>query len=168
MNSAVPERGTPASTAEDSITSTPTPGWEHFTHAADIGVRSYGRDEAEAFTQAALALIAVISDPRRIEAHEAISLECRAPALELLLVEWLNALIDAIATRHMLFCAFDVHLLGHHLHATVWGESLDPARHQPAVEIKGATYTELRVAELQPDRWLAQCVIEVCDRASPA
>ena len=137
------------------------PAWEHFAHAADVGVRGYGRDPDEAFAQTALAMIAAITAPQRIEAREAISIECRAPDLELLLVDWLNAVIFEIATRHMLFCAFDVHLLGHHLHATAWGERLDPARHQPAVEIKGATYTELRVAELGPELWLAQCVVDV-------
>lgn len=137
------------------------PGWEHFPHAADIGVRGYGRDADEAFAQAALAMTAVIADPHSIEPHETITLECRAPDLEYLLVEWLNTLVYETATRHMLFCAFNVHILGHHLHATVWGESIDPVRHQPAVEVKGATFTELRVAELAPEVWIAQCVVDV-------
>lgn len=137
------------------------PGWEHFAHGADIGVRGYGHDIAEAFAQTALSMSAAIADPRCIEAREAISVECRAPDAELLLVDWLNALIHEIANRHMLFCAFDVHLLGHHLHATVWGERLDFARHRPAMETKAATFTELRVAELAPDVWLAQCVVDV-------
>ncbi|HEY9199480.1 MAG TPA: archease [Gammaproteobacteria bacterium] len=137
------------------------PRWEHFAHAADIGVRGYGHDVDEAFAQAALAMIAVIADPQRIEAHEAFSIECRAPDLEFLLVDWLNALVYEIATRHMLFCAFDVHILGHHLHATVWGERIDIARHLPVVEVKGATFTELRVAEFAPDQWIAQCIVDV-------
>lgn len=135
--------------------------WEHFPHAADIGVRGYGRDVDEAFAQTALAMTAVIADPHSIEPHETLTVECRAPDLEYLLVEWLNTLVYEIATRHMLFCAFDVHIFGHHLHATVWGERIDPARHQPAVEVKGATFTELRVAELTPGQWLAQCVVDV-------
>lgn len=139
----------------------PTVGWEHFAHAADIGVRGYGRTPDEAFAQTALALTAVITDPLRIQAHCAITLECRAPDLELLLVDWLNALIFEMATRHLLFCAFDVHIHGHHLHATAWGEALDIARHQPTVEVKGATFTELRVTANGPDAWLAQCVVDV-------
>ncbi len=102
------------------------PSWEHFAHQADIGVRGYGHCPEEAFNQTALALIAVITDPRCIEPHETLTLECRAPDLELLLVDWLNALIYEIATRHLLFCAFDVSINGHHLHATAWGETIDP------------------------------------------
>lgn len=137
------------------------PAWEHFSHQADIGVRGYGHSPAEAFNQAALAMIAVMTDPRSIQPHETITLECRAPDLELLLADWLNALIHEIATRHTLFCAFDVHINGHHLHATAWGETLDPLRHQPAVEIKGATFTELRVQAIDMDHWLAQCVVDI-------
>lgn len=150
---AAPEKMTPLSR--------PVPRWEHFAHAADIGVRGYGRDADEAFAQTALAMTAVIAEPQHIEPHEAITLECRAHDLEFLLIEWLNALVYETATRHMLFCAFDVHILGHHLHATAWGERIDPARHQPAVEVKGATFTELRVAELAPEVWVAQCVVDV-------
>ncbi|HWS02470.1 MAG TPA: archease [Gammaproteobacteria bacterium] len=137
------------------------PSWEHFAHQADIGVRGYGHCPEEAFNQTALALIAVITDPRCIEPHETLTLECRAPDLELLLVDWLNALIFEIATRHMLFCAFDVSIKGHHLHATAWGETIDPARHQPAVEVKGATLTELHVEAIEEDLWMAQCVVDV-------
>lgn len=137
------------------------PCWEHFAHAADIGVRGYGRTPEEAFAQAALAMTAVITDPQRIEAHETVTLECRAPDLELLLTDWLNALVFMMATRHLLFCGFDVRITGHHLHATAWGEPLDAERHQPAVEVKGATFTELRVACLGPELWLAQCVVDV-------
>jgi len=143
------------------VTPPHAPSWEHFAHQADIGVRGYGHCPAEAFNQAALALIAVITDPRCIEPHETLTLECRAPDLELLLVDWLNALIYEIATRHLLFCAFDVSINGHHLHATAWGETIDPARHQPAVEVKGATFTELHVEAIEEDLWMAQCVVDV-------
>jgi SHS2 domain-containing protein len=37
---------------------------------------------------------------------------------------------------------------------------VDRARHAPAVEAKGATFTELRVAE-RKGGWIAQCVIDV-------
>lgn len=63
-----------------------------------------------------------------------------------------------MATRQMLFSRFEVHIRSQHLHATVWGEAIDIARHQPAVEVKGATYTELLVKQDENGIWLAQCV----------
>jgi tRNA nucleotidyltransferase (CCA-adding enzyme) len=135
--------------------------WEHFPHGADIGVRGIGATLAEAFAEAAVALIAVVSDPARIAAITAVDIRCAAPDDELLLADWLNALIYEMATRHLLFGRFDVRLGDHALAATAWGEPLDVARHRPAVEVKGATYTALSVARRADGLWVAQCVVDV-------
>ena len=136
------------------------PSWEHFEHDADIGVRGHGATKAEAFEQAATALMAVITDPQGITAEQAVSLRCEAPDDELLLVDWLNQLIFEMATRHLLFGRFEVHLEDGRLEATAWGEPVQVERHRPAVEIKGATYTALRVAE-ERGNWIAQTVVDV-------
>ncbi len=135
--------------------------WEHFEHRADIGVRGVGDTLAEAFAQAAVALCAIVTDPARVRPREAVTLHCEAPDRELLLVDWLNALIFEMATRRMLFSRFDVHLEDGRLRARAWGEPLEVARHRPAVEVKGATYTELRVCRDAQGRWVAQCVVDV-------
>ena len=36
--------------------------WEHFAHEADMDLRGFGENKAEAFQQAALAMTAVITD----------------------------------------------------------------------------------------------------------
>lgn len=136
-------------------------GWEHFKHGADIGVRGSGASPGEAFEQAAIALTAVITDPARVAPRTAFGFECTAPDLELLLADWLNALIYAMATRSVLFARFAVAIDGASLKATAWGEPLDRARHQPAVEVKGATYTALSVARRDDGSWVAQCVVDV-------
>ena len=135
-------------------------GWEHYEHGADIGVRGVGASKAEAFEQAALALTAVIADPAAVQQRERVALACEAPDDELLLAEWLNALVYEMATRRMLFSRFAVRLEGTRLTAEAWGEAVDAARHHPAVEVKGATYTTLRVAQ-EGDGWLAQTVVDV-------
>ncbi|MDO8263446.1 MAG: archease [Gallionella sp.] len=138
-----------------------TARWEHFPHQADIGVRGLGATLDQAFEQAALALTAVITDPADVAPGEMIRLSCAAPDVELLLVDWLNILIYEMATRNMLFSRFEVHLEGDRLTAQAWGEALEVARHHPAVEIKGATYTALKVAQQPDGGWLAQCVVDV-------
>lgn len=138
-----------------------TAHWEHFPHEADIGVRGLGATLGQAFEQAALALTAVIVDPAAVAPRETIRLSCEAPDDELLLVDWLNTLIYEMVTRNMLFSRFEVHLDGERLSAQVWGEALDSGRHHPAVEVKGATYTALRVARQPDGGWLAQCVVDV-------
>ncbi len=135
--------------------------WEHFEHGADIGVRGLAPSKAGAFEQAALALTAVITDPGRVAAHDTVVIDCEAADDELLLVSWLNALILEMAVRRMLFARFHVAIDGPHLHATAAGELLSRERHQPAVEVKGATFTALRVAQTDSGLWLAQTVVDV-------
>lgn len=136
-------------------------GWEHFRHGADIGVRGWGDSPAEAFRQAALALTSVITDIGHVRSHLPVTVECRAPDDDLLLLDWLNALVFEMATRRMLFGRFDVQVGPGTLTATAWGEPVDVVRHQPAVEIKGATATELMVRPAPGGGWIAQCVVDV-------
>ena len=86
---------------------------------------------------------------------------CEAPDAELLLADWLNALVYEMATRKMLFGRFRVQIDGTRLTAEAWGEQTDVARHHPAVEVKGATYTTLRVAQQEDGMWIAQTVVDV-------
>jgi SHS2 domain-containing protein len=136
------------------------PSWEHFAHDADIGLVGIGPTKAEAFRQAALALTAVVTDPTSVRTVAAVPVVCRAPDDELLLVEWLNALVYEMAVRSMLFGDFRVELAGGELRATALGERVDPGRHEPAVEIKGATLTALGVSPVTGG-WRAQCVVDV-------
>ena len=135
--------------------------WEHFPHETDVGVRGLGATLEEAFEQAALALTAVLTDLAAVNSRAMIRLSCEAPDIELLFADWLNALVYEMVTRNMLFSRFEVHLEGNRLSAKAWGEALDVARHRPAVEIKGATYTALKVAQQSGGGWLAQCVVDV-------
>ncbi len=135
--------------------------WEHFHHEADIGILGRGDSREAAFEEAAVALTAVITDPATVSCRETVNIDCEAPDQELLFVDWLNALVYEMATRRMLFCRYRVGLDGTRLYATACGESIDIKRHQPAAEVKGATYTGLAVTEDRPGEWRAQCVVDV-------
>jgi SHS2 domain-containing protein len=107
-----------------------------------------------------LALTAVITDPACVHPVTPVPVFCEAGSDELLLVEWLNALVYEMAVRTMLFGDFVVEIEGGTLRATAYGEPVDPVRHEPAVEVKGATLTALQVAE-SPGGWRVQCVVDV-------
>ena len=134
--------------------------WEHFPHEADVGVRGFGRTAAEAFEQAAAALTAVVTQAE-VKPNVSVEVNCEAPDLELLFVEWLNAIIYEMAIRNMLFGRFSVRIDGTRLEGTLWGEPVDVARHAPACEPKGATYTALSVAADKNGLWSAACVVDV-------
>lgn len=136
-------------------------GWEHFPHGADVGVRGFGPTREAAFEQAARAMTAALVELDGVEPKERVVIDCEAPDEELLLVDWLNAIVYEIATRRMLFSRFAVDIEDDHLSGEAWGEKIDAERHHPAVEVKGATYTMLKVALGEDGRWVAQCVIDV-------
>ena len=136
-------------------------GWEHFSHGADIGVRGFGPTKEVAFEQVARALTAVVTDPDSVQASEPVPITCDASTDDVLMVDWLNALIYEMATRRMLFNRYDVAIRNGRLTATAWGEPVDRARHEPAVEVKGATYTSLRVERQDDGVWRAECVVDV-------
>lgn len=136
-------------------------GWEHFPHDADMGIRGFGITKPQAFEQAALALTAVVTDPQRVASQMERHFTCEAPDDELLLVDWLNALIYEMACGHIVFGQFDVTITDHHLDGIARGETVDRMKHEPAVEIKGATYTELVVQHIEGNGWVAQCIVDV-------
>jgi len=135
-------------------------GWEHFPHDADIGVRGWGASAAEAFEQAACALSGIVTQAE-IEPQLAVEVTCEAPDLELLFVEWLNAVIYEMAVRRMLFGRFRATISDGRLDGTLWGEPVDVERHAPACEPKGATYTALKVGKDADGRWFAACIVDV-------
>jgi tRNA nucleotidyltransferase (CCA-adding enzyme) len=135
--------------------------WEHFPHDADLGVRGFGATPAAAFEQVANAMMAAITDLAQIRPTETIDIRCAAPTLDIMLVDWLNALIYEMADRRMIFGAFEVQIENGFLNGRAHGEPISRERHAPAVEVKGATFTELAVKEDQPGRWRAQCVVDV-------
>jgi len=141
-------------------TNAPKPGWEQFPHDADVGLRGFGATVEQAFEQTAMALTAVVTDAE-IAPRIALDVHVEAPDIELLLVEWLNAIIYEMAVRRMLFGRFAVHVAGTRLQATLWGEPVDIARHAPACEPKGATLTALHVGADQQGLWSASCVVDV-------
>lgn len=106
-------------------------------------------------------MTAVVADPGSVAPRQLVELRCEAPDDELLFVDWLNALIYEMATRHMLFSRFEVETDGRGLRGKAWGENVDVARHRPGIEIKGATYTSLHVGRSPEGSWTAECVVDV-------
>lgn len=134
--------------------------WEHFPHQADIGIKASGDSLSKAFEDAAVGLTAIITEPKNIDARESIKIKCTGENEEILLVNWLNAIIYETAVRKMLFGKFNVRIDNLKLSATIWGEKINPEKHCPAVEPKAVTYNQLNVRK-ENNKWFVQCVIDV-------
>ena len=136
------------------------PCYETFEHGADVGIRGKGRTLEEAFANGAKALFALMADLSTIEPQKEIRVECTAPDIETLFMVWLNQLIALADIEKMVLCEFSVTIKDKNLTATARGESISPQKHDLGVEVKGATFTMLRVFQ-EAGYFVAQCVVDV-------
>jgi SHS2 domain-containing protein len=135
--------------------------WELYSHPSDIGVRGLGATREEAFAQAALALTSVITDLEKVQAKEAVEIECKEEDDDLLFLCWLSTLLYEMDTRRMLFSRFEIQAIEGGIKAKAWGERVEVARHEPAVEVKAATYADLKAERQSDGTWIAQCIVDV-------
>jgi SHS2 domain-containing protein len=134
--------------------------YETFEHEADIGVRGFGKTLGEAFENGAKAMFSVMLDVKHVEAKEEVEVKCSAPDEETLFVEWLNELLTQASLREMAFSDFTIEFLKDGaLDGKARGERLDQKKHKINVEVKGATYSMLRV--YKNDLYVAQCIVDV-------
>jgi SHS2 domain-containing protein len=139
---------------------------ENFEHKADIGVRGKGKTMEEAFVGGALSMMGVMFELKNVKALRAIDIECTAQDLEALFVEWLNHILSKRDLETMVFARFEVKVSGKEgdltLSGKAWGEGYDPSRHEPKIEVKAATYSQLKVyKEESTGLFVAQCIVDV-------
>lgn len=114
----------------------------------------------QAFEMAAYALTAVVTDPKNVTPETILHIHCNESDRELLFLDWINAIIYEMDTRKMIFSDFKVQTHNGELYADIKGERINSKKHDPAVDIKGATLTELKVTN-ENSQWTAQCVVDV-------
>ena len=135
--------------------------FEIIDHTADIGIIAYGADIAELFSNAALALFSLITEPKSVEEKLQLNLEVNSEDRDSLLVEWLNELIYLFDAKHILFNRFDIKSLTHNqLKATCYGESFDPIKHKIKMGVKAATYHMLKL-DKNGDGCKAQIIFDI-------
>jgi len=137
-------------------------GFETFEHGADIGIRGWGPSLEEAFAQGARAMFSLMCDDiGQVTPGGSVELELSSSELDLLFLVWLNRLLAESDLEGILFCEFKVQFPARgELQATSSGESFARLGCERGVEVKGATFTELKVFE-QDGIWTAQCVVDV-------
>ncbi|MBC7219073.1 MAG: archease [Hadesarchaea archaeon] len=133
-------------------------------HPSDIGFRAYGRDLAEAFENAALALFEVMVDTSKVDPKEKQDIELTAEDELALLYDWLDRLIYFHDSRNLLFSKFAVRIEktreGLRLSARAWGEKFDPAKHPERTAVKAVTYHLMEVGEGKDGSYV-QAVVDI-------
>ena len=135
--------------------------FEIINHVADVGIVAYGSDAKELFSNAALALFSLITEPESIEEKLQLDLEVSSEDMDSLLVEWLNELIYLFDVERILFNRFDIRsLTRNELDATCYGEGIDSIKHKIKLGVKAATYHMLKL-EQNRDGYKAQIILDI-------
>jgi SHS2 domain-containing protein len=135
--------------------------YELLDHTADIGIVAFGGDLPEAFGNAAYAMFDILTDTDKIRDMDRFDLRVSASNIEELLVTWLDELLYRYETERLICKRFVIDDMDDvSLRATVFGEKLDPTRHEVKLEIKSVTYHQLKV-EKTDDGWRAQVIFDV-------
>jgi SHS2 domain-containing protein len=135
--------------------------FEIIDHTADIGIIAYGSDIKQLFSNAALALFSLITEPESVEERLQRDLEIISQDKDSLLIEWLNELIYLFDSEHILFNRFKIETLGdNQLRATCYGEKFNPSTHRIKIGVKAATYHMLKVDE-DSQGYKAQVIFDI-------
>jgi len=121
-------------------------------HTADAYVAAYGKDLAEAFENAAVAMFDVMTEIDHVSPTLKDSVEVKAEDKQSLLYSWLEALLIKSDTNEMLYSRFEISELqktesGYRLEATIWGEHFNPEKHLQKVGVKAITYHRMEIIE---------------------
>jgi SHS2 domain-containing protein len=136
--------------------------YEIIDTTADIGIRAFGAELSDVYTNAALGMFSLITDIDKIAERLSREVTVSAPDPETLLVVWLNELIFIFDTEMLLFSRFKiVELNKTHLKAHCSGEKVDLSRHKMKMGIKSATYHKLKVESLKEDGYQAEVILDI-------
>lgn len=135
--------------------------YDTFEHTADVGIEARGESLEEVFSSAAAGMLSLLIDPADVRRSEHRSIRVEAGDLEGLLVDWLNELLVLLnadgfvpAAAHVTSVTEPATLI-----ADVQGEPVDAGRHHFRLDIKAATYHQVRVSK--NDAWHARVILDV-------
>lgn len=138
--------------------------------SGDAGIRAYGKNLKELFSNAGLGMCSLITDTAAINESEQVEVTVEADSLGGLLVAFLNELVFRFDTHGFIARSIRVDSFlapdnttdehGFSIRATLSGEAFDPDRHERRLLIKAATYHKLRI-EQRTDRWEADIIFDI-------
>ena len=140
-------------------------GFEFLEHMADAYIAAYGKDLAEAFENAALAMFDVMTEVEKVSPEVEDYVEVEAEDECALLYSWLEALIVKSEVNRMFYSKFKVLGLdevadGFRLRAKIWGEKFNPEKHPQKVGVKAVTYHRMEIIR-EPSKVTVRFILDI-------
>jgi SHS2 domain-containing protein len=135
--------------------------YQTFEHTADLGLRVQANDLNALFAEAGKALFSLITPQLdEIELVEEMPITIKGHDVEELLHDWLTELLFTFYVHRRLLKKFEVHITSSGLTATVYGEKIEPKRHEISLEIKAITWHGLKVEQTHSG-WTAEVIVDI-------
>jgi SHS2 domain-containing protein len=135
--------------------------YETFEHTADLGLRVKAGDLPTLFAEAGRGLTSIIvANLDQVRPVRAVNFALPSAPLDELLYDWLNEILYAFESEHLLLAEFEASIDDAGLKAVARGEPADESRHRLEHEIKAITYHGLKV-EQTPDGYLAEVIVDI-------
>ncbi len=144
--------------------------------SGDVGLRAYGENLKDAFTNAAIGMFSLITDLEMVKEEKAINVSVESDSVEGLVVSWLNELVFYFDTYGFLGKKVSIteftpsqplvggeqqaSLQAYKLKASLAGEDFDPERHESKLLVKAATYHRLRI-DKKNDIWEIDVIFDI-------
>jgi len=132
---------------------------------ADAYIAAYGRNLAEAFENAALAMFETMTDVERVEPEIEETIEVEGSDKKSLLYNWLEELLVRFEISGNLYSKFEVIKIeetakGMKLKAKVMGERFNPEKHVQKVGVKAITYHMMEIEE-KPEKVTLKFLLDI-------
>lgn len=118
--------------------------YEELDHTADIRLRVKSPTPDSLFEETTLAMMKIIYGESRPGVLEK-ALQLSAENMDNLLLDFLSEVLFLSEVDNIVFSSVTVHITGNSLRALLAGEPFDPERHRGGTEIKGISYSGLRI-----------------------
>ncbi len=139
--------------------------YEFLEHTADAYIAAYGKNLAEAFENAAIAMFEVMTNVEKVAPKIEDYVEVEAQDEYALLYSWLEALLVKFEINETLYSRFRIPTLnktstGFRLEAKIWGEKYNPAKHSQKVGVKAVTYHQMEIVK-EPDGVMLRFILDI-------
>lgn len=128
-------------------------GFEFKDHTADVSVKSWGNNLEEAFSQTALSLMTTITpNLKKISTNIEKEIEIESEDKYALCFDFLSEFLYIFDVEELVFSDISVKSIEkiqnkYKLKALVKGEKFDKDKHEIGTEVKGITYSFMRILE---------------------
>jgi len=139
--------------------------FEYLEHTADAYIAAYGKDLAEAFESAAVAMFDVMTEVEKVREEVEDYVEVKAEDEYALLYSWLEDLLVKSDIKEMLYSKFRISTIdktsdSFRLKARIWGEKFNPEKHPQKVGVKAVTYHCMEILK-EPNKVTLKFILDI-------